>query len=88
MESPTLHDLHFSRPKIEHEAVDKKSRVFVLSGKDEIAARSMTSNLQTYLKNLVDSGLETMLDNLAYTFGQRRSILPWIVAIPAESKNL
>ncbi|MCJ1348216.1 polyketide synthase, partial [Peltigera leucophlebia] len=65
---PTLHDLHFSRPKIEDEAVEKKNRVFVLSGKDEIAARSMTSNLQTYLRNLGDSCLETMLDNLAYAF--------------------
>lgn len=61
--------------------------MFVLSAKDEIAARSMTSNLKTYLRDLEDLDQYTMLDNLAYTLGQRRSIFPWIVATPAESKN-
>lgn len=87
MESPTLHNLPFSRPNHEHEAFEKKSRVFVLSAKDEIAARSMASNLKTYLRGLEDSGQDTMLGNLAYTLGQRRSTFPWIVATPAESKN-
>ena len=61
--------------------------MFVLSAKDEIAARSMTSNLKTYLRDLKDTDQYTMLGNLAYTLGQRRSIFPWIVATPAESKS-
>lgn len=87
MESPTLHDSNLSRLDDEHKNLEHKSRVFVVSAKDEITARSITSNLKTHLRDLKDLDQHTMLDNLAYTLGQRRSIFPWIVATPAESKN-
>ena len=57
-------------------------RVFVLSGKDERAAKSMISNLWTHLQI---KGKDLYFPDLAYTLGQRRSIFPWLAATPART---
>ncbi|KAG0646234.1 Highly reducing polyketide synthase [Hyphodiscus hymeniophilus] len=62
-----------------------KSRVFVLSAKDDQVTRTMAQNLKAYLKSTKIEDEESFLDNLAYTLGQRRSLFPWIVTQPASS---
>lgn len=56
-----------------------RSRVFVLSGKDERATRAMAENLKDYLSTAKKTDEDSLLDNLAYTLGHRRSQLPWIL---------
>ena len=55
-----------------------RSRVILLSGKDEQAAQAMVSNLKSYLSKTEAEDEERFLDNLAYTLCERRSIFPWI----------
>ena len=62
-----------------------RSRVFMLSAKDEQAAGRMVSNLVQHLKTTAPDSQETYLDNLAYTLGQRRSKLSWVNAQSATS---
>ncbi|OJK01160.1 hypothetical protein ASPACDRAFT_26431 [Aspergillus aculeatus ATCC 16872] len=62
----------------------KRSRVFVLSAKDPAAARSMAENLRDYaatsLENSSGEDQERILDQLAFTLGQRRTRFPWTTA--------
>lgn len=62
-----------------------RSRVFILSAKDEKAVQTMTTNLKDYLlaANPDDEG--EFLDSLAYTLGQRRSRFAWVATLAAES---
>ncbi|KAJ4286910.1 hypothetical protein N0V88_007855 [Collariella sp. IMI 366227] len=63
-----------------------RSRVFLLSGKDERATQAMASNLKDYLTKVKATPDENIfLDNLAYTLGQRRSALPWVTTFTASS---
>ncbi|EMD93080.1 hypothetical protein COCC4DRAFT_139661 [Bipolaris maydis ATCC 48331] len=59
------------------------SKVYVLSAKDEHAAKAMVSNLRDHLENVTDS-VEYQND-LAYTLGERRSAFPWVAATSASS---
>ena len=61
------------------------SRVIMLSAKDEVAAKAMVANLKNYLEKNKFDDEEAFLDDLAYTLGQRRSIFPWMSAVPAQS---
>lgn len=62
-----------------------RSRVMILSAKDEQAAQAMVSNLKNYLLNLKVKDEEKFLDSLAYTLGQRRSVFTWISAQSVHS---
>ena len=62
-----------------------RSRVFLLSAKDETAATAMSSNMQTYLQQCKHTGKAGFLDNLAYTLAERRSIFNWTIAVPART---
>ena len=66
-------------------SAESKSRVFMLSAKDETAAQKMISNLKDHLEGLQIDNENSYLDNLAYTLGQRRSRLPWVASQPAQS---
>ncbi len=60
-----------------------RSRVFVLSGKDERATRAMADNLKQHLLKTKTAEDTSLLDNLAYTLGHRRSLFPWISTFAA-----
>ena len=68
-----------------HSECTKRSRVFLLSAKDEQAARHMISNFRKYLADAHTSNEDAFLDNLAYTLCHRRSVFPWILAFPGSS---
>ncbi|KAK7709765.1 Type I Iterative PKS [Diaporthe eres] len=53
--------------------------------KDEQACLSMISNLGDYVSDYRGTDEQGFLDNLAYTLGSRRSILPWTASCAAES---
>lgn len=58
-------------------------KVFVLSGNDEQAAYALLHSLGIYCEQNPEAFDLALMDNLAYTLGQRRSSLPWRVAISA-----
>ena len=60
-------------------------RVYVLSAKDSIACLKMAKNLAAYLRQSIQEGHEPSPGDLAYTLLERRSRLPWAVAIRASS---
>ena len=62
-----------------------RSRVFLLSAKEDGIARSMMTNLHEYLVRSGDCAEEDLLDCLAYTLGDRRSRFPWSVAVAAQT---
>jgi acyl transferase domain-containing protein len=69
-----------------HLGDERQSRIFTLSAKDEVAGRAMATNLRKYLSEMGetrDSG--QLLDQLAYTLGQRRSHFSWNAAVPAKN---
>ncbi|KAK3361247.1 hypothetical protein B0T24DRAFT_684913 [Lasiosphaeria ovina] len=55
-----------------------RPRVFILSARDEKAALKMVANLRDYLQTAETATQAGFLDNLAYTLGQRRSLLSWV----------
>ncbi|OCL05917.1 reducing type I polyketide synthase [Glonium stellatum] len=62
-----------------------RSRVFVLSAKDEAATRSMITNFSEYLRSSESQGEEELLNSLAYTLGERRSRFSWLVAVQGRT---
>src|SRR6185295_19563551 len=61
------------------------SKVYMISAKDEHAAKAMVSNLRDHLLTAAISDALTYQNDLAYTLGQRRSVFPWIAATSASS---
>ncbi|KAJ5548829.1 hypothetical protein N7513_006063 [Penicillium frequentans] len=70
-----------------YETAKHRSRIFILSAKDELTCRAMASNLKDYLERLnVASGEEVkFLYDLSHTLGQRRSRFHWVMTYVAES---
>lgn len=69
----------------------KKSsrKLYVLSGNDKQAVERQKIAIGIYLEQRPEVFQNALLSNLAYTFGQRRSLLSWRVAISADgSKEL
>ena len=58
-----------------------RHRVYVLSAKDSAACLKMAKNLAIYLRRSNQEGHEPSPGDLAYTLLERRSHLPWVVAI-------
>ncbi|KAL2258524.1 hypothetical protein VTK26DRAFT_8144 [Humicola hyalothermophila] len=67
------------------EAFARRSRVFLLSGKDERATKAMTGRLKDYLSSVKAQDENEFLDNLAYTLAHRRSIFPWVSTFAGNS---
>lgn len=63
------------------------SKVVMLSAKDEQAGLAMTIALKAYLEEVGTAADDKFFDNLVYTLGQRRTILPWIAAAPARNAS-
>lgn len=60
-------------------------RIFVLSGNDKITTEQVMKNYGIYLEQRPEVFQNDLLSNLAYTLGQRKTHLPWRVAIAASS---
>jgi acyl transferase domain-containing protein len=58
-------------------------KLFVLSANDKNALELMMKNLGIYLEQRPEIFQNDLMSNVAYTLGQRRSLLQWRVAIPA-----
>lgn len=68
---------------------DPTKKLFVLSAADKASCQALMSNLGVYLEQRPEMFQRDLMSNVAYTLGQRRSLLPWRVAIPSiESFNL
>ncbi|OBT45611.1 Type I Iterative Polyketide synthase (PKS) [Pseudogymnoascus sp. WSF 3629] len=64
---------------------DDRGRVFVLTSNDQHCCELLIRNLTDYLQEKMVAQPSNWLIDLAYTLGQRRSVLPWKVAVPANS---
>lgn len=62
-----------------------RSRVYVLSAKEETAVKTSISNLKAYLRRVKTDDEPAFLDNLAYTLSERRSVFDWTASAPARS---
>lgn len=57
------------------------NKVVLLSARSEKACQSMITNLKTYLESRKTiKNAEALLENVAYTLSQHRSVFPWIAA--------
>lgn len=57
------------------------NKVLLLSARSEKACQSMVANLKTYLESRKTiKNAEALLENVAYTLSQHRSVFPWIAA--------
>ncbi|KAF2729917.1 ketoacyl-synt-domain-containing protein [Polyplosphaeria fusca] len=61
------------------------SKVFMLSAKDENAAKALVSNLRDHLGDVACGDDQTYFNDLAYTLGERRSVFPWVASTAASS---
>ncbi|KAI0842747.1 putative FSP1 [Hypoxylon sp. FL0890] len=57
-----------------------KTKVLILSAKDEKTCQRMVSDLKEYLEQSHVADEDKFLQSLAYTLGQRRSLFPWVAA--------
>jgi len=60
-------------------------RLYILSANDKTALEAQMHELTIYLEQRPEVFQNSLLPNLAYTLGQRRSILSYKIAIPARS---
>jgi acyl transferase domain-containing protein/NADPH:quinone reductase-like Zn-dependent oxidoreductase len=63
----------------------QRARIFVLSAFDETSGKTQAKNLALFLKEQQHSKNHNLLKDLAFTLGQRRSILPYKAAVSATS---
>ncbi|TDZ31026.1 Reducing polyketide synthase PKS2 [Colletotrichum spinosum] len=59
-------------------------KLYVLSANDKNSVTAVMKNLVVYLEQRPEIFQNDLMDNIAYTLGSRRSMLPWRVAIPAD----
>ncbi|KAI0095496.1 ketoacyl-synt-domain-containing protein [Daldinia grandis] len=80
---PAENEIEFLDPE-KFEGHIKMKRLFILSGNDEAAARKSMEQLGIFLEQHAELYQSTMPRNLAYTLCQRRSQLPWRIALVAD----
>lgn len=66
------------------DARNREKRLFILSANDETAVRATMNRLGIFLEQHAELYQTTMPRNLAYTLSDRRSHLPWRVAIVSD----
>lgn len=75
--------------RYEGEGLEKKDpmtrRIYVVSANDKQAASQLGEELGAYLDLHPPIFADGLMDNMAYTLGQRRSFLPWRMAVSANS---
>ena len=60
-------------------------RLFVVTAHGEVTLKRQKENLMSYLSKRRDGIPESLLSDLAFTLGQRRSMLPWRIALAAST---
>jgi acyl transferase domain-containing protein len=60
-------------------------KLFVLSANDKVALESLMKNIGIYLEQRPEIFQNDLMSNVAYTLGQRRSLMQWRVAISSTS---
>ncbi|KAL5042782.1 hypothetical protein BDW71DRAFT_210911 [Aspergillus fruticulosus] len=64
-------------------ATHLESQLLVFSARDEQACRNMISNFKEYLnQHAATDDPEDLLQRIAHTLGQRRTLFPWVAARP------
>ncbi|KAI1339087.1 ketoacyl-synt-domain-containing protein [Xylariaceae sp. FL0016] len=58
-------------------------KLFVITANDKTSLEAVLKNLVIYLEQRPEMFQKDLMADVAYTFGQRRSLLQWRVAIPA-----
>ncbi|KAK1569964.1 beta-ketoacyl synthase domain-containing protein [Colletotrichum navitas] len=71
-------------PAPEIKKVKGSKKIYVLSANDKNSVSSVMKSLVVYLEQRPEIFQNDLMDNIAYTLGTRRSMLPWRVAIPAQ----
>ncbi|MCJ1244041.1 hypothetical protein MMC30_001238 [Trapelia coarctata] len=66
---------------------DKRARVFVLSAFDDASGKVQAKRLASYLSERKSLNNKNLLNDLAFTLAQRRSILPYKAAVLASSAS-
>lgn len=59
-------------------------KLFVLSANDKPALETMMKKMGVYLEQRPEIFQSDLMSNVAYTLGQRRSLMQWRAAIPAQ----
>lgn len=67
------------------ESAAESRKLFVLSANDKSALEALMKNMGIYLEQRPEIFQKDLLSNIAYTLGQRRSLMQWRVAIPTAS---
>ncbi|KAI5866390.1 hypothetical protein GGS23DRAFT_556890 [Durotheca rogersii] len=65
--------------------VSESQRIYVISAKDARSCKESMRNLAVYLRQSLEHGRGLSARDLAYTLSERRSRLPWAVAVRASS---
>jgi acyl transferase domain-containing protein len=60
-------------------------KLFVLTANDKSSLSQVMKNIVVYLEQRPEIFQMDLMNNVAYTLGQRRSLLSWRVAIPAQN---
>ena len=73
-----------NEPELAESPVQSR-KLFVLSANDKNALEAMMKNIGIYLEQRPEVFQNDLMSNVAYTLGERRSLMQWRVAIPAQS---
>ena len=65
--------------------ISGRSLVYILSAKDSTAAKAMANKFAVHVRQSISSDQSISPDDLAYTLAERRSLLPWVVTVPARN---
>ncbi|KAL1954584.1 hypothetical protein VTO42DRAFT_919 [Malbranchea cinnamomea] len=69
------------------ESQNEIPRLFVLSANDEAAAKRMATQLGVYIEQHPEVFQKRLVRDMAYTLGERRTRLPWRIALTASSSD-
>ena len=67
------------------DAAPSGRKLFILSANDKPALENVMKNLGIYLEQRPEIFQNDLMANVAYTLGERRSLLQWRAAIPAST---
>ncbi|KAH8647456.1 BcPKS8, polyketide synthase [Tricladium varicosporioides] len=67
------------------DSTSQPRKLFVLSANDKGALEALMKNLGIYLEQRPEIFQNDLMSNIAYTLGERRSLMQWRVAIPAPT---
>jgi acyl transferase domain-containing protein len=73
--------------KDEFQAATPRKRLYVLSANDKVSLEKRMHALTIWLEQNPEVFQNSLMANLAYTLGQRRSVLSWKVAVPTGNSK-